>query len=227
MRAHRHDLAYVSVVLDGEYTELCDDIPERRPSGTVVVHRAGEEHADYFERDTRCLNFALHDGAITTAVVPMLQPHDEILRRMIVRIVHILRRADARVEALDSAVRAFLNQLVPNATRATGEHDPEWLRVAIERFNWVDPIPIERAASLSGVHPTHFSRAFRRHVGITPNAYRRRARVRLASQLLLGSTQGLSRIAQRCGFSDQSHFTHVFSQGTGVTPAQYRRIFTT
>jgi AraC family transcriptional regulator len=87
------------------------------------------------------------------------------------------------------------------------------------------PSRLGRAAAIAGVHPTHFSRAFHHHLGITPNEYRRRARVRLASDLLLGSTISLAQIGLRCGFADQSHFTRTFTTATGIAPSTYRRSF--
>jgi transcriptional regulator GlxA family with amidase domain len=76
-----------------------------------------------------------------------------------------------------------------------------------------------------GVHQTHFSREFHRHVGLTPNGFRRRARVRRASELLLETALPLASVAQACGFNDQSHLTRTFGAALGLPPAAYRRVF--
>jgi transcriptional regulator GlxA family with amidase domain len=60
---------------------------------------------------------------------------------------------------------------------------------------------------------------------MTPGEYRRAARVRAASSLLLESSSPISRIAHECGFSDQSHLTNVFREATGISPRRYRRAF--
>jgi transcriptional regulator GlxA family with amidase domain len=75
------------------------------------------------------------------------------------------------------------------------------------------------------MHPAHFARAFRRHVGMTPGRYRRRERIRAASVLLLDSGAALTEIADACGFSDQSHLTNVFRETAGVPPNRYRGAF--
>jgi len=225
MRRHRHDSAYISITLDGSYTELRDGIPECRPRGAVVFHPAGEEHSDYFERNVRCLNVALRHPETLVQESPPTPSADALLSHDVAEIVRWFYSSVSRSEMLDAPMRNFLGRLSPRRPTRDDTGPPAWLHAALARFNWIDPVPFERAASLAGVHPTHFSRAFRYHLRMTPNTYRRRARVRLASQLLLSSTNGLSAIAQRCGFFDQSHFTHVFGEVTGVTPAEYRRIF--
>jgi len=37
--------------------------------------------------------------------------------------------------------------------------------------------------------------------------------------------EGISAIALRAGFADQSHFTRTFKRHTGLTPQAYRRTF--
>ena len=92
---------------------------------------------------------------------------------------------------------------------------PPWLRSVIDGFPWEEAVPLREAAAIAGLHESHFSRAFRRHVGMTANAYRARARIRLASKMLLTTTVPIARIASSTGFSDQSHLTRAFSRSLG------------
>jgi AraC family transcriptional regulator len=70
---------------------------------------------------------------------------------------------------------------------------------------------------------SHFSRAFRRSVGVAPYCWLLDRRVEVAKDLLLGRESSLSEIALRCGFADQSHFTRVFTRRAGVSPGAWRR----
>jgi AraC-like DNA-binding protein len=200
---HRHECAYVSVVADGSYTELRDGLPRRCATGTAIFHEPGEVHADYFATEGRCINFEVGcDDA----------PWQETL----------LRAVGATHSEHVSAVRAAFD--------ARSEHRvaceaPAWLPAVLRDFTWLEPVSLEGASALAGLHPTHFVRAFRRHTGMTPGAYRKRERVRAASALLLDSASPLSRIAHECGFSDQSHLTNVFREVAGISPRRYRRAF--
>jgi AraC-like DNA-binding protein len=109
--------------------------------------------------------------------------------------------------------------------RPGGEDAPPWVEPVLREFGWLDPVSLAGASELAGMHPAHFVRAFRKHVGMTPGAYRRRERIRAVSRLLLETQSSLSRIAQDCGFSDQSHLGNVFRESTGISPHRYRRAF--
>lgn len=64
-------------------------------------------------------------------------------------------------------------------------------------------------------------RAFERETGMTPHAYQRQARIRLALQLLRQGAD-LASIAAQAGFSDQAHFTRHFRSRMGISPGAYR-----
>lgn len=199
---HRHEQSYLSLVVEGEYTELRDDGPRRCGPGTAILHAPGEIHADVFLAQGRCLNFELTDGGMF--------PEEAILKAA-------LLVQPAHQPAIRAALQARPDDLGANA--------PEWLARVTQEFAWIDAVPLNEASRLAGVHPTHFTRAFRKHTGTTPGEYRRRERVRAASKMLLGSSKGLRYVAQDCGFYDQSHLTNVFRETTGISPQLYRRAF--
>jgi AraC family transcriptional regulator len=221
MRHHRHTSPYVAIVLNGSYVEVRDAVPEVCHRGAIVVHDAIEEHADSFAHDTRCLNVELpyrnaalrSCGKISLDNAPLRGAVDDVVRSFYLD-RHELLAAVKRLQA------ALLDR-----GRERPDSRPPWLHEVIDNFSWTQPIPIQKAAAIAGVHETHFSRAFHRHVGMTPNEYRSRARIRLASELLLTTTTSLASVALSCGFSDQSHLTRAFSARLGLAPALYRRTF--
>jgi AraC-like DNA-binding protein len=89
--------------------------------------------------------------------------------------------------------------------------------------NITEPIKVSELCALVNRTPSHFSRTFKRAVGLSPHAYVLRRRIQLASQLLARSEMPLSEIALNCGFGDQSHLSNRFREHSGMTPAAWRR----
>jgi len=86
-----------------------------------------------------------------------------------------------------------------------------------------DDIPIATLADLCSMSEAHFSREFRRSVGLPPYQYVMKLRLERASQALVGSAQPIVDIAGECGFNNASHFSRTFASRYGVSPGSYRR----
>jgi AraC family transcriptional regulator len=78
-------------------------------------------------------------------------------------------------------------------------------------------------ARLVDLSESHFSRAFKSSVGVSPLSYITRRRIELACEMMRASDQALAQIAVICGWSDQSHFCRVFRREVGLTPDEWRR----
>ena len=83
-------------------------------------------------------------------------------------------------------------------------------------------LPLDEAAALFGVHPTHVVRAFTRRHGLPPHRYLTGRRIDLARRLLLDG-QPAAEVAAATGFVDQSHLTRHFRRMLGTTPVAYAR----
>lgn len=70
---------------------------------------------------------------------------------------------------------------------------------------------------------SHFIKAFRETEGVSPYHWYMQRRIAQATTLLLDHTIPLSKVADECGFADQSHFTKAFSRLLGVSPGRWRR----
>jgi AraC family transcriptional regulator len=99
------------------------------------------------------------------------------------------------------------------------------------KANLTQDLSILDLATLTGMSESHFSRSFRRSVGISPYQYLMQQRVERAKQLLAKRfsrgeappTIAISTIALDCGFANQTHLTKVFHQMTGMTPKAYQK----
>ena len=84
-------------------------------------------------------------------------------------------------------------------------------------------IPIRDLARLLDLSPSHFCRAFKSTIGVSPRDYVLRRRIDVAQGLMLTTSEPLSSIAVRCGMCDQQHFTRSFHRIVGETPHAWRR----
>jgi transcriptional regulator GlxA family with amidase domain len=95
--------------------------------------------------------------------------------------------------------------------------------IAYIEANLASRVDTSELAVLVSYSTSHFSRAFKLSLGITPMTYVAYRRVERAKLMMLSAGQRLSDIALACGFADQSHLTHWFRRIVGVTPGQWRR----
>ncbi len=86
--------------------------------------------------------------------------------------------------------------------------------------NFALPVKLDELSLECGVSPFHLIRSFRDSIGMTPHAYLMQVRANRARDMLIGG-DGISTVAYRCGFVDQSHLTRTFKRIFGVTPGAY------
>ncbi|WP_213979262.1 AraC family transcriptional regulator [Sphingomonas sp. dw_22] len=69
----------------------------------------------------------------------------------------------------------------------------------------------------------HFIKAFRETEGVAPYHWFMQRRIARSMAMLRDETMTLSKVADECGFADQSHFTKAFTRLLGVSPGRWRR----
>lgn len=70
---------------------------------------------------------------------------------------------------------------------------------------------------------SHFSRAFKHSVGLSPMEYVTVRRVERARAMIVSTRERLAEVALACGFADQSHLNRRFRNLVGMSPGQWRR----
>jgi YesN/AraC family two-component response regulator len=81
-----------------------------------------------------------------------------------------------------------------------------------------------KVASLCGMSPSYFSRAFRTAYGITFQEYLMRLRTREAYRLLNNPNASVTDVAYTVGFNDVSYFGRMFKRYYNMSPSDYRQI---
>ena len=218
MSAHVHELPYVSLVVEGRYTEHRLDAPRQLHRNMLVFHPPGEEHAD-----------CVHDVSMTTVNIEYrsgLLPTQFLCARgsAVERLTHDLLCAfagrESQLHNALAAIDAYLRR------SATCHSPPESIALARDVLVREDRMhSVSAVAKELGMHRTALARTFKRIYGESPRASLTHRRLGVAAQMLTTSAQTITQIAVECGYYDQSHFCRQFKRLTGMSPSHYRRAF--
>lgn len=84
-----------------------------------------------------------------------------------------------------------------------------------------------RVAREAGLSRAHFFKLFREQVGVTPTVFANTMRLDAALERIALSSDPVTSISDRVGFSCQSVFTRFFTAHMGMAPRDYRRVLRT
>ena len=85
-----------------------------------------------------------------------------------------------------------------------------------------DRIRVSDISDFVGVNRSYFSNIFKKRVGVSPQTYLLRFRMRRGSELLLSTDQSVKEIARSVGYDNALTFSSIFKSFYGVSPANYR-----
>jgi AraC family transcriptional regulator len=89
--------------------------------------------------------------------------------------------------------------------------------------NLASKMDIDDLANGVALSKSHFSRAFKHSVGLSPMEYVVVRRVERAKSMISGTRQPLAEVALACGFADQAHLNRRFRDIVGISPGRWRR----
>jgi AraC family transcriptional regulator len=132
-------------------------------------------------------------------------------------------------EACDGLITALVCYLLEHYTKPPDQRELSGLGgVRLRRVlrhiaqSAGESVPNAELAALCGLSAAHFSREFRRAVGMPPHQYLMKLRLERACQAVLSSGARIVDIAQECGFTDASHFSRAFARHYGMAPSVFR-----
>ncbi len=225
---HQHELAYVMVVLQGDYLEGDQGKLEELRPFTASFNAPGVQHSSVIgPAGVSFFTIELRDGLLKQMDLSLpRRAFDGGAGAMLwpaLRLYSAFRIQTVDALILESHVLELLGAIAGPA--AVEKSAPPWLGRVKERMReeFRDNLRMRDLAGDAGVHPVHLARVFRAQERRTPGDYLQQLRVRAACHLLRDQEYPLAIIAAECGFADQSHFTRVFRKFTETTPAQFRR----
>lgn len=89
--------------------------------------------------------------------------------------------------------------------------------------NYCQEISLDAAANFINMSPSRFSHMFKEKVGISFKRYLTLVRIERAKELLKTTNYTILRIANECGFNNESLLYRLFNAYVGITPNGYRK----
>lgn len=228
---HAHETAFITMMLDGQYTETAARRWLRFDRFTTVYHPPALEHQDFVGAPgVRLLMFEFRPELLEGVAVRSFEARS--VRDLsgslgAWELLSLYREADFNRDSLQFESRAMelIARVAPLA--GSGRRDLPSVQRAREYLHdhFRGPVRMKDVAASAGVHPVYLGQAFHRQYGDTVGGYVARLRVRAAAERLSRTTTPIAAIANELGFCDQSHFQRAFRKLSGFTPAQFRRAF--
>lgn len=248
---HNPERLELSFVTEGHQTQVINGRRHDIKTNHCLVIRPGDTHGDYNTTQapstTRFVVLRVRRGGKTFLnlkgdnarrlqralidIPPRCFRISEDARRLFDHIVELLfrrQRTCSRNRLLDmsiqSAMAAFLAEIVSNASISAKPRPLPWLRTV---FRHIDAhigehLSVADLAKIAGASPSYFMARFKRETGLPPNDYIYERRIKIARRLLRKPGAKITTIAHDLGFSSSQHFATAFKRFTGFSPAQYR-----
>ena len=234
---HSHSEYVVGAVVAGAETLTVAGRSHRVDTGKVLRLHPDEAHANatvgsdvlrydvlYLREDT-IRPYVNRDSGVLRFRVPV---SDDPSLLAAVSAAHAALGCDAtgRLEQ-ESALRALAQTLAVGSCgvpETAGSQPVHVARVADAKAyidaNYAGSFGLHDLAALSGLSVFHFTRSFKKVVGLSPLAYRNQRRVTEARVRLLDG-QPIAQVALDMGYADQSHLTRQFQRIVGASPRRY------
>jgi len=200
---HQHSGAFAALVISGHYVEAGDTGCHRVGPGDVLIHQAFESHIDRFSDERAEVLVVGLPGVWQGPLLGWIADPDRIVR---------LAERDG-VAAVDLIAREM-------AARPCAPLD--WPDLLARELRSDPRVALGDWAARRGLHPGSISRGFRQVFGVTPAAFRLRARTHNAIAAIRVSRAPLCEIADASGFADQAHMSRAVGRMAGMSPAQLR-----
>lgn len=201
---HVHKNPYAALVLCGRYEEAGDSGRHHVESGNVVLHEAFEAHLDRIPwSGAVVINLPLPADCEFRPGVRTISDPDAIVR--------LLEKGDVETAA------KFLR-----TADVMGPNPMDWPDELAACLAQSASVNLSDWSEAKGISPWQLSRCFRSVFGISPSAFRARARTRQAWRAIRNSDRALSEIAADLGFADQAHMTRSVKSMTGACPHAWR-----
>lgn len=214
------------------------------------IERVDISHEDFIKLETQMLKSVKFASSKTmdlfSELLDLTQPLAEDKRRNKIMELLVLAGHEARIDGQDEI--GFLNysRLFEQYKRIPAEKFDAWacqnfeyilssvvanrqgkksesIRAAIRYMEeyYMEPITLEEISGYVGVTPQHFSKMFKKELGLNYIEWLTNYRMDIAKELLMEGKDAIKEICYRVGYSDPNYFSRIFKKVVGVSPKEY------
>ncbi len=247
--AHWHqELELIYVRSGAAHFSISDDEFTARAGDLVVVDTGEFHYSDSYEYRNH-LDFIIFDPSIvsshyrhshfasplvTAAQLKQYGMTDEVERLFSTVTDELREKQPYYQEIVSSAIRGFFCRLrrshpcssdpdVIRSHRMSMLYDMQQLLTYIDE-HYSEDISLSFAAQKMNFSESHFSRIFKKLVGMNFVHYLNAVRVEQAASMLRTTGTKVADIALACGFDNIRSFNRTFKEYTGYTPTQFQQL---
>lgn len=248
MLEHVNDFHEVNVALSGSIRthKICATgrlVTTRSPGGNVCVTPAGQPIAADWSGELDNLGMFLNAAFVSKTAtengfsanvefVEIYKKQDPLIQNLGLALLETSSKGDPLGNLFaESLIQTFTLHVLSNYTNASAAPAVATGGLAGYRLNRVvefihanleNDISLADLAAMADLSAFHFSRAFRKTTGKTPQQYVMQQRLERAKLLLARPELPIVEVSLRSGFKNQSHFTSWFRKYTNFTPKLWR-----
>lgn len=122
-------------------------------------------------------------------------------------------------------LRSHLDETVGEGGAALGDRRARLIAPALSviHSDFSKKLTVEMLAEACSVSKFHFCRVFKEVMGLTAVQYLNKYRIDVAEIMLKSGTDGISDVAWKCGFDDESYFYRCYKRQKGTPPGKVGR----
>lgn len=127
------------------------------------------------------------------------------------------------VDEMKETVKKIVDELKeksrnPDLGTNTFEHVVNYINAHFD-----EDIQLSKLAKRYNFELTHFSKSFKRKIGVNYVDYVSNLRVNAAKKYLADTDMSIEEIAERVGYRDVNYFRELFKKNVGKTPSEYKK----
>ena len=214
-------------------------------TGDLVVCESGQihysdsyqtkNHLDFLIFDTNVISSRYHNPHFKNVLVTAKELEEMGLNTSLERVFSLVaRELDKKQpyykDIITAAIREFWFLLKRELPREEKAKDDRRRSRLLEEFqelldyidkHYAEDLTLDHASSMLHFSPSHFSKTFKKLMGMNYVTYINMVRIEQAIQMLTTNQYRMIDIALECGFSNSRSFHRVFKEITGYTPTDF------